>query len=344
MADAVTTSAPATPTTTSTSAPSTPPAAANAESKAAPKGKEAALNGATGKETPKGKAEPSPEKHKLTVDGQEVEVTLDELKKMYSIGTAGQKRMKEAAEQQKALQAEKAKIESIMQAFQKGDFQALANAGLSLQDVEALSIRYLSALQKQEEERYRINNLGPKEREIYDREQLLREREQKLSAFEQKQKDAAVQHVKERFTNDVIQTLEQFPEQYRRNEALAQLAVDAWAHVYEHNLQVTPQKVAEEVRKEFRNLHRLMIDNAKEEEYGDYISEETLKKILKRSQKAAEEKAHPGVTAKPQVRNGKKADEQPAKRHVGYSEYLRYGPEGRPGADEEPAPVRKLSK
>lgn len=75
--------------------------------------------------------EPAPSKYTVKVDGKEVEVTLDDLKRSYSGQAYIQKGMQEAAEARKAatelyqtLQAEQAKFMQVVQTIQEQGFKA----------------------------------------------------------------------------------------------------------------------------------------------------------------------------------------------------------------------------
>lgn len=297
-------------------------------------------NGANGAQTAakgevEGQSPSSPakgDKYSIKIDGKDQEFTLDELRKMASLSGGAQKRLQEAAEQAKAAKAEKEKIDGIMRAFQKGDFETLIKSGLSQGDIESLSIRYLAAIQRAEQEKHRIANLDPREREILERQQLILEREQRLNQAEEQHLQSEIQSFKSQIDEQIIRTLELLPESYRRAEPIAQLAAAAWCNCIEQGIKVTPEQVAAEILKAQKGLTRTMIDSAKEEEYGDFISEDSLKKLIKKAQKAAEDKAHPGVTAQPQVRDGKKK-EAPV-RIITNAERLRYGPAGRPDDDD----------
>jgi len=87
---------------------------------------ETALGSGSSEVTPQ--AEPAPSRFKVPVDGEELEVDLDELKRGYSHSRAASKRMQEAAAIRKAEEARKERAKA-------GDFSWLQEYGVPKNDV-----------------------------------------------------------------------------------------------------------------------------------------------------------------------------------------------------------------
>lgn len=95
--------------------------------------------------------EPEPSKYTVKVDGKEMEVTLDELKRSFSGQAYIQKGMQEAAEAKKqatqlyeALQAEQAKLMAVVQQVQQTGFKSPPKAP-DLSMLESDPIGYMAA-------------------------------------------------------------------------------------------------------------------------------------------------------------------------------------------------------
>jgi hypothetical protein len=269
-------------------------------------------------------AKTEPKTYTVKVDGREVKVTEDELLRGYALNSTGQKRMKEAAEVKKSAEAEKAQFGKFIQAAKQGDYAALANAGLTEDEIEGLSIKFLSAKQQSLLEQERVRAMDPKERAIMEREQALAKREAELKAHDDEKRTGSVNQVKQQFTNQVVKTLEGFPEEYRKSEFLANRVVDAWMEVYEHAdeleaqgftiADVTPEAIAAAVQKEVRGLYKLMVGKAKDEELEEYVPPEIREKLMQIAKTKAEAGAHPSLTGQPIVRDTEKKDEAPKNR------------------------------
>jgi hypothetical protein len=131
---------------------------------------------------------PKVEPLKVKVDGKEKEVTLEDLKRNYSLGMAAQKRFEEAAK----IRDE---ASSIKQAFSNKDVTSLLKAGWSEKDIEDHAIKFLTEqaqkksktpqqLAQEERDRklaeYEAKEKSQKQKEIDDARNALESREAEL--------------------------------------------------------------------------------------------------------------------------------------------------------------------
>lgn len=276
---------------------------------------------------------PAAKTFKVKVDGQEQEISEEELLKAYSKAAGADKRLKEAAEARKAADSEKAKLDSLVKAAKSGDYAALRDAGMTEDEIEALSINFLSAKQRAALEAERVKDLSPEQREYEELKAWKAEQEKLAKETQEKQQAASVDQVTQSFSNHIISTLELFPEEYRRSDALAQNVVDAWAAVYENAdewakngvdvSKITPQKVAETVREDMISLYRSMISKADEKELDRYVPPEIRERFLKTTPAAKAEIPHPSLTTQPQVREKAEPPSNEPKKRMTMAQALR---------------------
>jgi hypothetical protein len=259
-------------------------------------------------------------KRKLKVNGQEREVSEEEFSSAAQKFFAGEDKLKEAAELKKSAESDKQQVARVVAAVKKGDVKALRAEGFSDDEIETLSITYLSEKQKAALEQERVKGLDPKERELEELRREKAERQAKEKEGEDAKHADEVKKTEQVVTKSVIDTLEEFPEQYRRSEMVAQRVFDAWAYFYEHQeeiakrgIEVTPKYIAGKVREELRALSREMIGSSSDDELEQYVPEPARDRLFKRVQSAAKKAAHPALGGEPQVRKGRGAEDQEEK-------------------------------
>lgn len=273
-------------------------------------------------EAPKVEAEkPAPKPtHKFKANGKDVEVPLEDLEKHYGTLQASHARLKEAADTKKTVEAEKAKI---LTALKSGDVGTLKEAGLTEDEIDQLAIGHLSAKQQKMLEQERRRSLEPEARELEE----LREQKAEWAKEQEKgkQKEADRVHAEntakeeQRITGNVIAALEELPEKYRRHDFAAQRVFDAYTYFEEHKAElekkgydvasVTPKFIADKVRAELRELHKLILESAQDDELDELVPESVAGKVLQRLRAKGKEGAHPALTGEPIVRDGPTKEE-----------------------------------
>lgn len=227
-------------------------------------------------------------KHKVKVDGQEQEVTLEDLIRGYQTDQTGQKRLKDAAEKEKVLAGEKEKTGKVIAAAKTGDYKALIDLGLSDDEVEKLAVGLLSAKQQSVLEEERRKALDPATRELEDlrREKEQREKKDKETATAEEHKRVETATVNLR--QQAIGTLDLLPPELR-SEVFAGRVIQAWEYAVEHaeeieqrGIKVTPQYVADKVRAEAIGLYGKLLEGAKDEELDKLIPAAVLERLAKR--------------------------------------------------------------
>jgi hypothetical protein len=303
---------------------STGPTAANAgvggkaDAGKAPETKAADSKATEAKATEEAKTFPT-----ITVDGKEVPLT-PEMVREFQKQAAADKRLQEAATAKKSVEAEKAKIDGMVAALKKGDHKALLSAGLSEDDIEQLSIGFLSGKVQAQVEAERLKGLDPREREFEELKRWKAEQEAKQKEAEeqtkqtaQQEQQAKVQEYLGSYKNDVAKTIAALPEEYRDNLLVQRIVQDGWAHVYTNADElmaqgklraedVDPVAIAKDVVAHVRDLYRATLSKAKDTELSELLPPEIKDKFLTTEKAKAGKEAHPSLTGAPQVRTAKK--------------------------------------
>ena len=271
-------------------------------------------------------------KRKLKVNGQEREVSEEEYSTAAQKFFAGEDKFKEASELKKSAETEKAQVARVVAAVKKGDVKALRAEGFSDDEIETLSITYLTEKQKSQLEQERVKGLDPAARKLEELRREKAERQEKEKEGEETKRAESVKQTEQLITNSVIDTLNEFPEQYRRNDFVAQRVFDAYAYYLEHQeqidasgMKVTPKFIADKVRAEIRALSRDMIGAAGDDELEEYVPEPARERLFKRVQTAAKKAAHPALGSEPQVRRGRGAKADDEKPRMTSAQLLRRG-------------------
>lgn len=284
--------------------------------------------------TPAGAADPKPPdkanespKHKVKVDGAEQEVTLEELLKGYQTNAAGQKRLKEVAEKEKALDGERARVAGAVKAAKAGDYQALKELGLTEDEIDTLSVKVLSSRQQAMLEEERRKSLDPEKRELEDLRRDKQEREKAdkdRAASDEKQQ---IETTTTQMRQNVVGTLELLPKDLRE-PFFANRVIDAWEYATEHadeiaasGVKVTPELIAQKVREEARGLFARSLKGAKDEELEGYVPADVLERLTKRKGTAPGGAPHPALDSRPVVRST--VAEEPPKKRLTEAELMR---------------------
>lgn len=137
----------------------------------------------------------NPEKFKVKVDGQEIEVDIEELKQGYSHGKAANDRLREAAEMRKQAKV----LEESLEAVKQGDYKSLVKL---LGKDEARKVAEELLLDE-----INYNQLSDEEKAFIERQQELEEREKKLKEFEEQQEQAKRQELQTKALQDIDQEI-----------------------------------------------------------------------------------------------------------------------------------------
>lgn len=298
------------------------------------------------------KAEARPDaltKHKITVDGQDEEVDLDELRRRAQLSTAAEKRFREAAEAKKAAEAERAKLEkemgeregrikTLMQAMKDNPREFAKEAakhGLNpRQFAESVLTQFLEEDIAAEEakalppEQQKLKQLE-KELEEYKRQEAARKADAEKSEAQKKadvekaeqekkkaEHEAAVAQKADEWGTQVRQALEQLP-QAMRNEDTALELLTMLEETVERGLPVEPTHLAKRIEQRKIAEYNALLEKAADPDLTRLLSkgaQDRINKAIVSGFKGSD----PLLNAKPlsaKSAAGEKAEEKPVRKY-----------------------------
>ena len=236
-------------------APAAAPAAATATTSEASK-PAAPTNGAVGTQKP-AETPPKP-KRAFKIDGKDVALDDDEIVAHVQKSGAAEKRLREVAEEKKKLDGERKSFAesqtALAAALKKGDYAALVKMGLSEDEIEGLSIQFLSKRQRDILEQQRRESLDPKSRDVEDK---LREHDnlkKRVAEYEQRERDSEVKQADQSWNQAVMDVMSEMPEEFRGDWLVADRAAQTIKYALDHadeiktkGIKVTPKWIADQL-------------------------------------------------------------------------------------------------
>lgn len=248
-------------------APATPEAAANPTAELA------------GEKPPEKKDEPvvppKPEvrRHKLKVDGAEVEVDDDELKRGYSLSQASYKRMEEVSKLKKELQG-------FTAAFKKDPVSVMRQLA-SGEGGESKAFR--EQVEKFLYEEMQREKMDPRERALVEREEKLRVEEQKRTAWAEEQEAARLQaqqdYWSKKYDEDISAALAEPGIGLPKTAATVGRMAELMSKALTAGIDVAAKDVARLVRDEQLKSQKELLGGLTGEQLISFLGEETVKKI-----------------------------------------------------------------
>lgn len=115
----------------------------------------------------------APQKHKVKVNGKEVEVSIEELKKRYEHAQAANEKFQKAAEIQKQYQQSQQEIQKV-----KGVFEQLQKSPQAFFELaDALGVDLDKVAHEHVLKQYKLASMSDEERKYYDMEQKIKQYE-----------------------------------------------------------------------------------------------------------------------------------------------------------------------
>lgn len=221
--------------------------------------------------------QPAPvSKYKVKIDGQEVELGLDDLKKYASMGKAAQKRMEEAANVRKENDTLKKEIQTFFEMLKSDPLSILQDDSLGL-DVKKLAEEVMNKeieRAKKSPEQLEIERLQ-KELEGKNKREKELEDNKKRSEYEKMQNEAAASIEK-----DILEALEtkELPKSpYVMNRMIGMMHLAAKEGIKLTAKDVLPI-VKKQIHEDFKNVSGLM----PEEQLEAILGEDKVKALRKR--------------------------------------------------------------
>jgi len=205
--------------------------------------------------------------YKVTVDGEELEVDEDELKKGYSHARAAQKRMQEAAMSRK-------EAEQVLRMFKENPRQAMGRLGIDVRQLaesviqDELSEAMLSPEQKE------LRQYKKQLEEYQNNEKSAREQ------YEAQQQEQEMARYTEQVQSEIVSTLDTagLPKTERTVGRIAHYMQAALSAGYSN---VTPADVIEYVKNDYISDFKSFMGGMSEEQIEMFLGADVLRKAAK---------------------------------------------------------------
>lgn len=242
--------------------------------------------------------------YKVTVDGEELEVDEDELKKGYSHAKAAQKRMQEAAMSRK-------EAESVLRMFKENPRQAMNRLGIDVRQLaesviqDELSEAMLSPEQKE------LRQYKKQLEEYQNAEKSAREQ------YEKQQQEQEMARYTEQVQSEIVSTLDTagLPKTERTVGRIAHYMQAAISAGYGN---VTPADVIEYVKNDYIADFKSFMGGMSEEQIEMFLGAD----VLRRAAKATVKTGMPVKTV-PKSVNANVQKKDPQKKTLSPREYFR---------------------
>jgi len=219
------------------------------------------------------KAETMARMYKVTVDGQEMEVDEDELKRAYSHSKAAEKRMQEAAMSRK-------EAEQVLRMFKENPRSAMQRMGIDVRNLAEEVIQ----------EELREARLTPEQREMQkykaELERYQLSEKQAREQYEAEQQEAEMARYTEQIQNQIVNTLDTagLPKTERTIGRIAYYMQAALNAGYPN---VQPSDVIEYVKNDYVSDFKSFMGGMSEEQIEMFLGADVMKRAAKASVKTA---------------------------------------------------------
>lgn len=216
-----------------------------------------------------------PQKYKVKVDQQEMEVALDDLIRNYQKGEAADKRLREAAMARKEAE----EFIKLAKSDKKKLFQALG------EDPQAFVEQFLS-------EYFEEQSLSPEQKELRDTKRRLEEYEsitrQQEEARQAEQMEQLYSQYEQQYSNDIVAAIQSGglpPSEY-----VVKRVAEYMLAAVENGLDVTAQDVIPLVKEDIGMFTKSLYSEAPEDKLIELLGEDVAKKIVKQHLKTVQPK------------------------------------------------------
>lgn len=219
-------------------------------------------------EEEKPKAPPAPQKHKVKVNGQEREVTIEELMSNYSKGSAADQKFAEAAQMRK-------QAEEFVSLLRKDPRKVLENPNIGV-NLREFAEKYLS-------EQLEAEMLSPEQKKLREYETKLKEYQQQEEEKKQQEltakQEAEVQHWKghyEKIVQDALNVggLPKTTGTVRMMAAHMQRAT-------EYGIDIHPNELVQLVKQDYMNAQKELYSSLEGDALLQILGDELANKIRK---------------------------------------------------------------
>lgn len=211
----------------------------------------------------------------LKIDGEEVQMSKEEVVKMAQLGKVGQKRMQEYANYKK-------KVDSFLETLTNDPLSVLNDPDLKLTKEKRIELANKILSEQLEEE-----SLSPAEKELREAKaelQAIRDAQKKEKEDRERQENEEhVSKFQEELQTQVQEAIEKTG--LKRDARTLHKLSEVLLLAHDRNLKITPMQAAELVREEFKDDTRYYATQLSDEQLEELLGDETVTRLRKHSLK-----------------------------------------------------------
>lgn len=253
----------------------------------------------------------APELYDIVIDGETVQVPLDELQKGYQKASAANKRFQEAAEERKRAQQEAEQIKAWQQELLNNPFEALKNANVPFEHIrdhyENVVYQMLQMDQMSDEEKASHREKQESERMRKEYEQLKQQLAEKEEVEKSRAFEAEVEQQQEYWSEKIVGAIESggLPATPEAVQHVARALANAADNNYELDIDTAVSIYKEESSSSLKGLLSQMDEDA----LMNLIGEERMNNVRK---KDIERLKNPALPSQPLSAKAVPAEEREA--------------------------------
>lgn len=260
------------------------------------------------------KSEPKseqPTKHKVKIDGQEAEVSLDELIAGYSKAKASHDRFQQAAQERKIAEQLKKEAEEAKARLKTNPWDVLKELEA---DPRALAEEYLIKQLEYDamtpEQRTAMEESKRKDRERQELEEKIRKYEEREKAEKEAQEAKEIQEKTQHFVKEIETSMLEALQSSAlpKTHAMVAKVADKMLEAHSYGIDMHPSQAVRLVEEELKVLKKAFLEDLDADKLADFLGEEQLKKIRKRD---VEKLKNPIPTPENKNKARQHQDEQP---------------------------------
>jgi hypothetical protein len=212
----------------------------------------------------------TPVREKVKLDGEEVEVTLDELKAGYQRAQVSAKRFQEAS-------AERKKAEELFSKFKEKPWEVMSELGMNPREVaESFLIEQLKAEQEEAE----LNDDQKEVRRLKKEIEAQRAKEEEAKKHEDARKEREMTEKLQRgYEQDFVKALE--ASQLPRNPTTIRRMAEQMLVAAHNGYEMSAQEAAQIVEEEIRGSSASVLKDLDAEKLVAFLGKDTIEKIRK---------------------------------------------------------------
>ena len=247
------------------------------------------LQGATGESGEAIKSEPKSEpqssKHRVKVDGEESDVSIEELIAGYSRTKAANNRFQQAAQERKIAEQLKKEADEARTRLKSDPWSVLKELEVDPRSAaEEFLIKQLELEALTPEQRAALEDSNKKDKERKDLEERIRKYEEKEAKEKEAKEQAEIQEKTQYFVKELESSMMEALQTSKlpKTNAIVAKVADKMLEAFDRGIDMPPKHAIRLVEEELVQLKKAFLEDLDPDRLAEFLGEEQIKKIRKR--------------------------------------------------------------